>query len=142
MNVLWDFEGPPSSDTYFAQFRGTKSRVEVRQGSPQNFRPEVYIVPNAPSLMKDVLDALRKTIDALQSRFEGLGVEERGDEFRLRIPDRHRVGHEAHFAQVTRQFFEYLRNPSSMPAWEKPNMLAKYHVTTSGVELAQDRNAR
>jgi hypothetical protein len=68
-------------------------------------------------------------------------LEERGGEFRLSIPDRHRVGHEAHFAQVTRQFFEYLRNPGSLPAWEKPNMLAKYYVTTAGVELAQGREA-
>jgi hypothetical protein len=52
------------------------------------------------------------------------------------IPDRYRIGHEAHFAQVTNQFLMYLHNPSSLPRWEKANMLAKYCVTTKGVLLA------
>jgi hypothetical protein len=43
------------------------------------------------------------------------------------------VGHEAHFAQVTKQFLGYLKELNSLPAWEKPNMLAKYFVTTQGV---------
>ena len=55
---------------------------------------------------------------------------------RVTIPDQYRVGHEAHFAQVTKQFFEYLKRPETFPAWENPNMLAKYYVTTKGVELA------
>lgn len=139
MNVLWDFEGPPPNDSYVAKFRGTKSRVEVRQGKPENFRPEVYVVPNTPALKAEVLTALRKKVEALQSRFDGLGIEEIGDELRLTIPDRHRVGHEAHFAQVTRQFFEYLRDPKSLPAWEKGYMLAKYFVSTTGVELARKK---
>jgi predicted dehydrogenase len=139
MNVRWDFEGPPPNDTYVAKFRGTKARVEVRQGKPENFRPEVYVVPNRPALKAEVLAGLRKKVAALQAKFDGLGVEELGSEFRLTIPDRHRVGHEAHFAQVTRQFFEYLKNPQALPAWEKPYMLAKYYVSTTGVELARTR---
>jgi predicted dehydrogenase len=132
MNVMWDFEGPPSSDTFLARFRGSKSRVEVRQGSVENFRPEVYVVPNDGMPRNELLEALRKKIGSLRSSFEGLDVEERGDEFRLTIPERHRVGHEAHFAQVTRQFFKYLENPQVVPEWETPNMLAKYYVTTAG----------
>ncbi|MGE3808174.1 MAG: putative oxidoreductase C-terminal domain-containing protein [Gemmataceae bacterium] len=31
----------------------------------------------------------------------------------------------------------YLARPKELPAWEKPNMLAKYHVTTKGVELSR-----
>jgi hypothetical protein len=46
------------------------------------------------------------------------------------------VGHEAHFAQVTRHFLSYLRDRSKLPAWERPNMLAKYYVTTTGTELS------
>jgi hypothetical protein len=30
------------------------------------------------------------------------------------------------------QFLEYLKSPGKMPAWERPNMLAKYYVTTIG----------
>ena len=52
----------------------------------------------------------------------------------ITIPDRYRVGHEAHFAQVVAEFLKYLQSPQSMPAWEMPNMLAKYFVTTEGVQ--------
>ena len=124
MNVRWDLEGV--SDTYVARIRGTKSSIEVRQGEAENFRPEVYVVPNAASLRDEVLAALRAKVE----------VEERGEELRVVIPDALRVSHEEHFAQVTRQFFEYLKNPKSLPAWEKPNMLAKYYVSTKGVEMA------
>jgi hypothetical protein len=47
------------------------------------------------------------------------------------------VGHEAHFAQVTKLCLSYLREVNSLPAWEKPNMLAKYFVTTQGVHKSR-----
>lgn len=134
MNVRWDLEGV--SDTYIARFQGSKSTIELRQGEAENFRPELYIIPNTPTLHAETGAALRHTIHRLQSSFEGLGIEDHGTEFRLTIPDRFRVGHEAHFGEVTRQFFGYLRNPQSLPAWEKPNMLAKYYVSTTGVAMA------
>lgn len=124
MNVRWDLEGV--SDTYVARIRGTKSSIEVRQGEAENFRPEVYVVPNSPALHDEVLAALRAKVE----------VEEQGAELLVKIPERLRVSHEEHFAQVTRQFFEYLKNPKALPAWEKPNMLAKYYVSTKGVEMA------
>jgi hypothetical protein len=30
-----------------------------------------------------------------------------------------------------------LQRPETFPAWENPNMLAKYYVSTKGVELSQ-----
>jgi hypothetical protein len=48
------------------------------------------------------------------------------------IPQNLRVGHEEHFAQVTNRFFDYLKAPATMPAWEQSNMLVKYFITTSG----------
>jgi hypothetical protein len=64
-------------------------------------------------------------------------LHDRGDEWQLAIPDLYRVGHEAHFAQVTQQFLGYLQEPNSLPVWEKPNMLAKYLVTTQGVHKSR-----
>ena len=54
----------------------------------------------------------------------------------MTFPDKYRDGHEAHFGQVATRFFEYLRDPKRLPAWEKPNMLAKYYTTTKGLELS------
>jgi hypothetical protein len=35
------------------------------------------------------------------------------------------------------RFLEYVREPQSVPEWEKANMLAKYYITTAAVELAR-----
>lgn len=134
MDVRWDLEGV--SDTHMARFRGSKASIEVRQGADESYRPEVYIIPNSVDLHDEIQTALQAKLDQLQSTIDGVTIEDRGREFLLNIPDHHRVGHEAHFAEVTRQFFTYLDNPKFLPAWEKPNMLAKYYVSTKGVEMA------
>jgi hypothetical protein len=64
-------------------------------------------------------------------------MEERGRGFGIIIPDAPRIGHEEHFALLTNEFLEYLRNPDSLPAHVKANMLAKYYVTTAGVAVAR-----
>ena len=61
----------------------------------------------------------------------------KGAEIKLVIPDALRVGHEAHFAQVTRNFLRYLADRKTLPAWERPNMAAKYFVTTTGTEMSR-----
>jgi hypothetical protein len=55
--------------------------------------------------------------------------------FHVMIPDALRIGHEAHFAQVTRNFLSY-REKGKLPSWEVPNMLAKYWLTTTAKEMA------
>ena len=138
VKALWNYEAPPGGgDTHAAVFRGTRSRVEVRQGQDQAFVPELYIVPVDASQKATVLAALRKKIEALQTKFPGVAVEDLGAEMRVRIPSKFREGHEAHFAAVTKQFLTYLKTPKSLPAWEKANMLAKYFVTTKAVELSR-----
>lgn len=136
LNILWDYQAAAGAgDTHLAVFRGSRSNIEVRQGKEENYRPELYVVPGAEKAA--VAGALRRKIDALQAPFPGLTVSDGADRLRVDIPDRYRVGHEAHFGQVTEQFLEYLRNPKSLPAREKANMLAKYFVTTEGVRLSR-----
>ena len=65
-------------------------------------------------------------------------MDQRHGEIHLSIPETFRVGHEAHFAQVTRNFLGYLRHGGTLPTWERPNMLAKYYVTTTGTELSRN----
>jgi len=142
LNILWNYEPPPGGgDTHYAAFRGTKSRVEIRQGKEEKYRPELYVIPGAPSERDEVLSALRSKIGLLQARFPGVAVDDRGKQIVITIPDKYRVGHEAHFAEVTNHFLSYLKNPKSMPSWEKPNMLAKYYVTTKGVELSRQSSS-
>jgi hypothetical protein len=64
-------------------------------------------------------------------------AEDRGNELRLTVPDALRLGHEAHFARVTGKFLGYVRERGTLPSWERPNMLAKYWVSTKGTELSR-----
>lgn len=132
MDILWNWEAPAGTgDVYEASFHGTKARVDLRQGVKEKYRPEVYVSPVTP--------ALRANIERLQAKWPGVGIEEQGGEAHITIPEKYRVGHEAHFAQVAKLFFEYMKSPKSLPAWENPNMLAKYYVSTRGVELANGK---
>lgn len=130
LDVLWNWEAPQGGgDTHYAVYRGSKSRIEVRQGKEERYRPELYVVTGDPA-------AVHKKIAELAGKYPGIGAENRGKEVLITIPDQYRNGHEAHFAQVTSQFFQYLKDPESFPDWENPNMLAKYYVSTKGTELS------
>jgi len=142
LEIVWHWEAPQGGgDVYEAMFRGTRASIEIRQGIEENYVPQLYIVP-APAARADVFPAVRRRIAQLESRWPGLGVAESGNEMRLIIPDEFRVGHEAHFAQVRDHFFDYVKSPESMPAWEIENMLAKYYVSTTGVEMSQTRGTQ
>jgi predicted dehydrogenase len=138
LNVLWDVEASAGGgDTHLAVFRGTRSRVEIRQGREEKYQPELYITPNKMMEYMLVRRALERKIQSLQTDFPGIGMTDLGTHFRISIPAEYRVGHEAHFAQVTKQFLRYVRSQDPMPGWEKPNMMAKYFVTTRGVEISR-----
>lgn len=137
LKVVWNYESQAGAgDTHFAFFKGTNSRIEVRQGKQEQYRTELYVVPNGPEKKPGVLRALKRKLEALESKYPGVDIEDGGEQIRITIPDKYRVGHEEHFAQVTDRFLQYFKNPRSLPSWEKPNMVAKYYVTTKAVELS------
>ncbi len=130
LEILWNWEAAPGAvDVYQASFRGTNARVEIRQGPAEQFKSELYVTPHSA--------ALDGKIAQLQAKWPGVAVERRGGEARIAIPDRYHVGHEAHFAQVTAAFFDFIAGRQHMPAWETPYMLVKYLISTKGVEVAK-----
>ena len=138
IKALWNFEAPPGGgDTSMAIFKGTKSRVEVRQGAAQNHQSELYVVPNSSADKPSVRAALAQKIEGLRPKFPGLAVEDLGHEMRVVIPARYRVGHEANFAQVTDKVLGFMQAPKTLPLWERAHMLAKYYITTKGVALSR-----
>jgi predicted dehydrogenase len=138
LNVIWDWEAPAGSgDTHFAFYKGTGARVEIRQTQADRYLPELYVVPASAARKAPVLAAVQAKIAALQPTYPGVAVEDRGAEIHVAIPEKLRNGHEAHFAQVTASFLQYLRQRPTLPAWERPNMAAKYYVTTTGTELSR-----
>ena len=135
LNIIWDWEAPAGSgDTHFAYYRGTRARMEIRQTKADRFLPELYVVPASAAVKADVLAAVQAKIKAVQADYPGVGVEDRGAEIKITVPDALRLGHEAHFAQVATSFLKFVRDRSALPAWERPNMLAKV--------LRHDRRSR
>jgi predicted dehydrogenase len=110
LDIRWNWESA-DGDVYEASFRGTKSRIELRKN-------ELYVVSQDP----EVFAALKRSYS----------IEQHPGEAHIVIPSNLRVGHEEHFAQVTNRFFDYLKAPATLPAWEQSNMLVKYFITTSG----------
>jgi predicted dehydrogenase len=143
LNVIWDWEAPAGAgDTHFAFYKGTRSRIDVRQTKADGYRPELYIVPASSGEKAQVFAAAQAKMASLRNLYPGIGVDERGAEMHVTIPDALREGHEAHFAQVASAFLKYLRDRRTLPAWERPNMLAKYFVTTTGTELSRKSPAK
>jgi predicted dehydrogenase len=126
VSVTWVYEAPEGSgDTHFSVMRGTKARLVIRQGAAQDYQPALYIERN-PSVPAQKFDAaVLAALMTLQERFSGIGVRREGDVWAVTIPGSYDVGHEAHFAEVTNRFLDYLRG-GEMPEWEVPNMLTKY----------------
>ncbi len=142
LDVLWRYEAPAGGgDTHYAVIRGSRARVEIRQGAPENFRPELYVIPNRKEDLAPIRTALERRLGELQKRYPGVGLRERELGLWITIPDALRVGHEAHFGEVVERFLWYLEEPGRLPGWEAPNMLVKYAITTQGVALARKAQA-
>ncbi|HVO09469.1 MAG TPA: putative oxidoreductase C-terminal domain-containing protein [Vicinamibacteria bacterium] len=138
LKVLWNYQAPEGGgDTHRAVVRGSRARLEILQGAEQRWRPELYVVPVVASEAGFVRAAVERRLAALAEERPGLTLQDEGGRLRVVIPDGYRVGHEAHFGQVTRRFLGYLKDPASLPRWEQANMLAKYWVTTQAVELSR-----
>ena len=137
---LWAWEAPAGSgDSHYAVYRGSKARVEVRQGEAEGGKPQTYVVPANAKEKAAVTAAVRKRLAAIQSTYPGVDLEEKANgDLLIKVPDALRTSHEQHFAQVARSFFKYAKDPASLPKWETSNLFAKYHVTTKGTELSRE----
>jgi predicted dehydrogenase len=137
LSVTWNFQAPEGgADTHTSLFRGSKSHVIIRQGKEQDYRPEVYVEPTSGASAVKVQGSLKRAIARLQKEFPGLRMEVAGDGWHMAIPDKCRIGHEAHFRKVMEKYLQYLAK-GRLPDWEAPNMLAKYYITTKSLELAR-----
>jgi hypothetical protein len=83
------------------------------------------------------VEAVQRRIRALQSRWPGVAAQGANGELHIAIPEKYRVGHESHFAQVTNHFIDYVNAPETLPAWEDAYMMAKYLVSTKGTEAGR-----
>ncbi len=138
VSVVWNYQAPEGTgDTHFSIMRGSKANLVIRQGAAEKYKPVLYIEPSKNVSKPEAEAALKAALQSLNSStFKGLAYEPSENGWKISIPEVYNIGHEAHFAQVTERFLQYLKN-SQLPAWEVPNMLAKYYVTTKAYELSR-----
>jgi len=135
VSVIWNYQAPEGGDTHYSLMRGTRCNLIIRQGSEENYQPVLYVEPHAS--MENFEQAIRNAVEqSLQEKYPGISLEKVSDrQWKVIIPDRYKVGHEAHFGQVTKKYIEYLEK-GNMPDWEVPNMITKYYITTQALKMA------
>ena len=140
MEVIWNYEAPAGTgDTHYSIIKGTKANILILQGKEQNFKPELYVEPAPGADSKTVEEALTAFIGKLNAGdYPGVSVSREGKYLKINIDDKYKVGHEAHFGQVTDAFLEYLDGKKPVPEWENVNLLAKYYVTTQALKLCRE----
>jgi predicted dehydrogenase len=137
VSVLWNFEAPPGGgDTHCSVMRGTRSNLVIRQGAAQGYRPVLTIEPVAVDDETAFERALHLALPTVQQKYPGVGLRRTEGGWEVTVPAPYRVGHEAHFGQVTAQFLRHVES-GALPSWEVPNMLAKYYTTTQALALAR-----
>ena len=134
VSVIWNYTAPEGTgDTHQSIMRGTKSDLIIRQGADENFKPTLYINSKVDEGFESKLNL---SIYELQSEFPGIKAEKISDKvWKIIVPDLLKIGHEAHFGQVTNNFLKYFKN-GKLPDWEIPNMKAKYYTTIEAYKLA------
>lgn len=137
LKVVWNFEAPKGSgDTYSSVITGSRATCMILQYKEQAFVPQLYIQKTEKVSQKAFDKALDKAIKRLQQTYPFISLKYEGDKVRIDIPVEKREGHEAHFAKVAEKYFDFLAH-RNMPAWEVPNMLTKYYITTAALKMAE-----
>ena len=136
-SVIWNYQAPEgAADTHYSIMRGTKCNLVIEQGEKEGYKPKLYIETLEGVDVKEFSGSLYNAVEGLTAKYPGISVEKIGDTtWTLNIPAEYNVGHEAHFAQVTEKYLQYLID-GKLPEWEVPNMIVKYYTTTEGMKAA------
>lgn len=141
VSVTWGYKAPEGTgDTHYSIMRGTRANLIIKQGKEENYKPVLYIEPvnkQDAGFEKDLKEALA----SLQADYPGVEIAKTTAGWRTVIPEKYNTGHEAHFGQVTESYLQFLK-AGKLPDWEVPNMLTKYYITTSALELAKKSAAK
>jgi predicted dehydrogenase len=137
-SVIWNYEAPEGTgDTHYSIMRGTNCNLVIKQGPEQGYKTTLYVEAITGADVATLESNLTKAVnDNLQAAYPGISLVKQGDKvWTIEIPAQYKVGHEAHFTQVTEKYLQYLKD-GKLPDWEVPNMIVKYYTTTEGLNAA------
>lgn len=139
VSVRWNFEAPAGAgDTHHSVMRGTKANLSIKQGPEQQYKATLYAEPIADGNAAGFESNLRRAIASAAKTYPGVDVKKSERGWEVVIPDKHKVGHEAHFTEVTQKYLSFLA-AGAMPKWEEPNMIAKYHTIMEAYKMSRPK---
>ena len=137
VSVTWNFEAPEGGgDTHYSIMRGSSANLIIRQGKEQSYKPVLYVENSGQATAANFEKSLLAAITKLQSIYPGLTIKPAASAWEIVVPDAFKIGHEAHFAQVTAKYLKYLAD-GKLPEWEEPNMLTKCHTIIEAYRLSR-----
>ena len=134
VSVIWNYKAPEGTgDTHQSIMRGSKSDLIIKQGDAENYKPTLYVVSKGGENFESNLN---NALESIQGEYPGIEANKISDsKWKILIPEVLKIGHEAHFSQVTDNFLKYYKD-GQLPAWEVPNMITKYYITTQAYKKA------
>lgn len=137
VSVRWNYKAPEGTgDTHYSIMRGTKANLIIKQGAEQKYKPTLYVNPVGDIAGFDKV--INQHAKQVQVKYPGIELKKNGNEWEVVVPESYKEGHEAHFGKVMQKFLGYLQN-NELPAWEVPNMLAKYYTTMQAQKIAKEK---
>ena len=137
VSVIWNYKAPEGTgDTHQSIMRGSKSDLIIEQGDTENYKPTLYVVSKGGENFESNLN---NALESIQGEYPGIEANKISDsKWKILIPEVLKIGHEAHFGQVTDNYLKYFKD-GQLPAWEVPNMITKYYTTTQAYKKAQKK---
>ena len=134
VSVIWNYKAPEGTgDTHQSIMRGSKSDLIIKQGDAENYKPTLYVVSKGGENFESNLN---NALESIQGEYPGIEANKISDsKWKILIPEVLKIGHEAHFGQVTDNFLKYYKD-GQLPVWEVPNMITKYYTTTQAYKKA------
>lgn len=140
VRVIWNYQAPEgTTDTYNANFKGTKASIHVVQNKTTDYIEQLFIEKNEDVNTDDFKKNISQMISNLQKEYPYVSVEAvTENRYQLIIPVEKRKGHEDYFGMVANKYFDFLIK-DDIPDWEISNMLAKYYITTKAYQITQGK---
>ena len=112
--------------------------LSILQDKEQDYMPKLYVSMSEKGDKQLFESKLAAAVAKIQKTYPGVECKEdaSADRWEICIPEKYAEGHEAHFTRVIEKYLGYLKN-HDMPDWEVPNMLAKYYITTTALDMAR-----
>lgn len=141
VTAKWTYDAPEGAgDTYYSLLKGSKANLEIKQGAAENWKATLYVWPVNSKDTNDVSTALNNAIKDINKDMPGVSILSLKGGWKVLIPEEYHRGHESHFADVMKRYLQYLKD-GKLPDWEVPDMIAKYYITTKGLEMAQQESS-